>query len=171
MQQTVVFTDPNEFANFIRTKRGINVVIENLDEEEVFLMEIDGYQVTYNTKFVSPYDVGFITNPWSSKGGLNFLADKIHTNAMNKGFWDDDRNFGEAVALIHSELSEMLEAHRTGEVESEHGIPVHPVVEEAADAIIRLLDLAGAYGWDLDKAIIEKMQYNERRVRLHGKKY
>lgn len=45
---------------------------------------------------------------------LNELAEKIHKIAKEHGFWDEERNFGEMVALMHSELSEALEAHREG---------------------------------------------------------
>lgn len=41
-------------------------------------------------------------------------AKLIHENARNKGFWDKSRNFGEILALIHSEVSEALEAYRNG---------------------------------------------------------
>ena len=39
----------------------------------------------------------------------------IHQTAVDKGFWDDPRNMGEMIALMHSELSEALESHRSGE--------------------------------------------------------
>lgn len=45
---------------------------------------------------------------------LNELAATIHENAVAKGFWDGDRNFGELIALMTSELSEALEEHRNG---------------------------------------------------------
>jgi NTP pyrophosphatase (non-canonical NTP hydrolase) len=45
------------------------------------------------------------------------------------------------------------------------------VEEEIADAIIRLCDIAGIYGIDLDWHVKAKMAYNETRPRLHGKSY
>ena len=49
-------------------------------------------------------------------GNINFneLAEKIHQNAKDKGFWDSPRNTGEIFMLIVSEASEALEAHRKG---------------------------------------------------------
>lgn len=45
---------------------------------------------------------------------LNEWAARIHQIAVDHGFWEADRNFGEMVALAHSELSEALEEHRAG---------------------------------------------------------
>lgn len=45
---------------------------------------------------------------------LNELAQQINDNARAHGFWDGERNFGEQIALMHSELSESLEEHRSG---------------------------------------------------------
>ena len=41
---------------------------------------------------------------------INEFAQEVHSNAVNHGWWEDDRSFGEIIALCHSELSEALEA-------------------------------------------------------------
>ena len=43
---------------------------------------------------------------------LNDLARQIHNQNKSKGFYDDPKNIGEMIALMHSELSEALEADR-----------------------------------------------------------
>ena len=43
---------------------------------------------------------------------MNELRDKIYQNAKDKGFWDKERNMGEALMLIVTELAEALEVHR-----------------------------------------------------------
>ena len=43
---------------------------------------------------------------------INKLAKKVHENARNKGFFDNEKNIGEMLCLIHSEVSEALEAER-----------------------------------------------------------
>ena len=43
----------------------------------------------------------------------NKLAKKIYTNAVNHGFWKEERNDGEAIALMHSELSEAFSSAAT----------------------------------------------------------
>jgi len=95
------------------------------------------------------------------------LASMIHQTAKDKGFWDEERNFREMIALMHTELSEALEGDRNGIPEGEKGC----VSEEFADVIIRVLDTAHERGLDIEAAILKKMKYNETREHKHGKKY
>ncbi len=94
---------------------------------------------------------------------LNKLRDECYYNAKLKGFHDEPREFGTALALIHSEVSEALEAHREGDMEL--------VSEEFADILIRVFDTAGEHKIDLDQAVEDKMKKNRGRARLHGKRY
>lgn len=95
--------------------------------------------------------------------GLNALAAECHAIAVSKGFWDGPRNQGEIVALIHSEASELLEAFRNDDRAN--------AAEEAADIIIRVLDMAGGFGMDLDGAVRAKMEKNRGRPYKHGKAF
>lgn len=113
--------------------------------------------------------------------GLNQAASLIHGNNKAKGFWDKERNVGELLMLITSELGEALEAHRRGIFADWNDFEVNgtPFVysikdtfeDEIADAVIRLLDLSAGLGIDLEKHINMKVRYNESRPNLHGKKY
>lgn len=97
------------------------------------------------------------------------LANRVHQSAREKGFWESDRNNGEMIALIHSELGEMTEGLRHGNPPDDH-IPAFSSAEaEAADVVIRLMDLCVARGWRLPEAIIAKMEYNAKRPYKHGK--
>lgn len=105
---------------------------------------------------------------------LNQLRDEIHQNAIEHGWWDEERSFGEIVALCHSELSEAIEEHRNGHLSTEiyysneekpEGIPV-----ELADCIIRILDYCGHEGIDIAQAVITKHEYNKTRPYRHGGK-
>lgn len=95
---------------------------------------------------------------------LNELAKIVHQ--ANMKWWQDpatglpiNRNKGELIALMHSELSEALEGERKN-LPDDH-LPQFRMAEvELVDVIIRVLDYAGAYGYDLDAAFKAKMAYN-----------
>ena len=98
------------------------------------------------------------------------LANKVHENAVNKGWWEKERNDGEIISLMHSELSEALEAIRNGNPPDDK-IPEFSGAEaELADVIIRIMDLIPARGWRIGEAIIAKMKMNELRAYKHGGK-
>lgn len=130
---------------------------------------------------------------------LNELAKEIHENAVAHGWWEEERSFGEIVALCHSELSEALEEEREGRPcvwymcmknphPSAHNCDMCPYwhddtcdvpnVElkpegkavEMMDCIIRILDWMGKEQLDVDMILRRKMDYNKTRPYRHGGK-
>lgn len=102
---------------------------------------------------------------------LSCLTQQIHSTAVEKGWWEDGRKPSECIALAHSELSEALEALRHGNPPDDK-IPQFSGAEaELADTIIRILDMAGAFGWDVAGALVAKMEYNKGRSYKHGKAF
>jgi NTP pyrophosphatase (non-canonical NTP hydrolase) len=103
---------------------------------------------------------------------LNDMAKTAHLNSRDKGFWTGqaNRNLPTKIALIHSEVSEVLEALRHNNPPSDHVPEISSVAEELADIIIRVGDLAIYMGIDLEKAIDLKMLFNSTRPIMHGNK-
>lgn len=99
------------------------------------------------------------------------LQSEVHRNAVDKGFWDDPVNVAEKLALIHSEISEALEAYRKGNPPDNKLPEYESAAVELADAVIRIMDLAGGMGMNLAGAIVAKVEYNLGRPRKHGKEF
>lgn len=100
------------------------------------------------------------------------LKEVCHDASKTAG-WRKDRDgnpltdnpycFSNKLMLCVSELSEAMEGDRKG-LTDDH-LPHRPMREvELADAVIRIFDLAGAYGLDIEGAIAEKLDYNKQRA-------
>jgi len=101
---------------------------------------------------------------------IHHFSEQVNELAKEKGWWEEDRNDGEMIALIHSELSEALEALRHGNPPSEKIPEFSQVEEELADVLIRIFDFAYTRGWNLGEAVVAKHDYNQSRPYKHGGK-
>lgn len=113
------------------------------------------------------------------------LNQQCHGAAQAAGWWSNpqtgkpiERNTGEMLMLIVSEIAEGMEGDRKGLMDDK--LPTRQMLEvELADAVIRIFDLAGSKGFDLGAAIAEKLTYNAQRpdhkpaarLAAGGKKY
>jgi NTP pyrophosphatase (non-canonical NTP hydrolase) len=112
------------------------------------------------------------------KQSISEVAKEAHQIAKEHGWWDEDlmakRSFGDLLALMHCELSEAYEEYREGRTVTEtyhredgkpEGVPT-----ELADCVIRIFDFCAANDIDIEKVILEKMEFNKTRPFRHGKK-
>ena len=102
--------------------------------------------------------------------GLDALSALLHETAKEKGFWEPPYSYdkiGNKLALVHSEVTEVLEAIRKNKGSKE-------IVEEIADILIRTLDVYAALRnrdevqHSLDEVLEAKINKNKERPRLHG---
>lgn len=104
------------------------------------------------------------------QSAVTLLQNYCHGQARAAGWWTDlnsgkdkERNIGEALMLVTTELAEALEGFRKS-LHDPHLPKRDNYTVEIADALIRLFDLAGGTCIDLPGAFEEKMQYNARRA-------
>lgn len=98
------------------------------------------------------------------------ISNLVHKIAVEKGWWEKERNDAEMICLMHSELSEALEGLRHGNGPSDHIPEFSAVEEELADVIIRIMDYACNKKIRVAEAIIEKIKFNNSREYKHGGK-
>lgn len=101
--------------------------------------------------------------------GLDDLAFAVRAINEQNGWspvtideWSDKHKIPAILALIHSEVSEAIEAFRKDDGEN--------FIEELADVLIRVLDCAGGLTNDFDAVVLSKLRKNSQRGLRHGGK-
>ena len=106
---------------------------------------------------------------------IHEIMQEALATATNKGFRDKDRPLAVDIALMHSELSEALEEDRDPHRSMRNIYQLldgkfEGVAIELADAIIRICESCQYNDIPLERAIIQKMEYNKTRSHRHGGK-
>ena len=102
---------------------------------------------------------------------LNTIVDSVHANAKVHGFWEKEREFGTLLMLIVTELSESFEEYRMNKppIYYAEGKP-EGIAIELIDVVLRIMDIFGHEGWDFQKALQIKHEFNLTRPYKHGGK-
>lgn len=100
----------------------------------------------------------------SNNKTINDLCSDAFEIAKQNGWHDEKREFGTLIALMHSELSEALEAYR----KDSEDVMWSNITEELADVCIRIFNACGEYNLDLATAIESKMEKNKARGYKYG---
>lgn len=117
------------------------------------------------------------------------MAEEVNEVNVANGWFESERSFGDDIALLHSEVSEMFEAYRdsgllgttvckscgeanAGTLDTHCGTLMKPegVGSEAADVLIRLLDSCLRADINLGQEFTRKLAYNRTRGHRHGGK-
>lgn len=131
-------------------------------------LQMEEEQERQNEAFRNEVRVGLNMLRLPAIGTVDQLQALISQFMDFQGFWESD-NTAEKLALMHSELSEALEAHRN-QIISDDKIPdFDGVTAELADTVIRIFDFSGHHRLRLGDAIIAKMLYNLNRPHKHNK--
>lgn len=125
----------------------------------------------------------FMKDVWEN--GIKGLQNYCHNQSLEAGWWTDiktglriKRNRAELLMLIVSEISEAMEGERKDLMDDK--LPHRKMAEvELADAVIRIFDYSGGYGYDIASAIKEKLEFNstrddhkvKNRKKIGGKKF
>jgi hypothetical protein len=113
--------------------------------------------------------------------GIGSLGVECARIAEEHGWWEDsNRNMGEMLMLVVTELSEAFEEYRKGnlfhmvwyETDSDGRQKPEGFLTEIADVMIRLMDFIGHYKSSdrFASILLEKMEFNEGRSYRHGGK-
>lgn len=89
---------------------------------------------------------------------IKVIKSDVYRCAVEHGWWETDRNFGELLALIHSEVTEAYQ-------HVYHGVEVSTIYEkdgkqegvvvDIADVVIRVLDIAGRYNFEVGNSFLK----------------
>ena len=191
--KTFPYHDPEAYTLEFRPSEDYQIDYQILEQDLIDLDIVRGMDLLINKCYDNSEKAGWWNDLLPNTPLLEELESyaEIYNNIYTNDLINDARNYiqeleakiaakavPEKIALIHSEISEALEADRKDLMDDK--LPNRKGLEvELADAIIRIADLAGKLKLDLGGAIIEKLEYNstredhklENREKEHGKKY
>jgi NTP pyrophosphatase (non-canonical NTP hydrolase) len=98
------------------------------------------------------------------------IQKQIYKTNCDNGWWEEHRSVPELLCLVHSEVSEALEAYRETQTPGTLIKSIPGFAEELGDIIIRVMDMAEHFKIDLAKEILWKDVKNQKRGYKHGNK-
>lgn len=192
-----IINNPENYKHIIITEDGVGgaFISSNIEDKETLWPRIGAALLASASKaglgieevsniLLSAHDKPMKRKCQEKQMTINRMQKEAFGTAVANGFHEEEKSLAEFLCLIHSEVSEALEADRHGrranldayieEGKTKNAFLAYikdTVEDELADVVIRVADLCGYLDINLEEHIKAKMEFNTSRGYRHGKKY
>lgn len=103
--------------------------------------------------------------------GFAYAQVEAHESSVRFGFWEKRRSNEELAALLHREVSRIMEITIAGDSKSDHLADCSKLEEAIADLVIRCFDFSGNKKLSIAPAVLAKLEFNEKLSKICKKDF